>query len=214
MLFIHKNNWIIRRIFPKYIWKIPTKEKILYLTFDDGPIPDITEFALAELAKYQAKATFFCIGDNIQKHPQIFQKVIGEGHSIGNHTFNHLNGWKTANELYVENLRKCQSLLPATHLFRPPYGRISKNQAVEVLKTHQIIMWDVLTGDYNQGISPEVCLQKTIQYAEPGSIILFHDSHKAARNMSFALPRVLSHFSSKGFRFEALPMIDNRLPKV
>ena len=200
-------------MYPNFLWRVKTDEKVIYLTFDDGPIPEITEFVLEELAKYQAKATFFCIGDNIQKYPNIFQKVINQGHSFGNHTFNHLKGWNTEDDIYIENFRKCNEIILQSNIkhrktnneyFRPPYGRIKKSQAKEILKTHTIVMWDVLSGDYDPSISRERVLKKSIQNSEAGSIVLFHDSIKASNNMMFALPRFLDHFSAQGFTFKNL----------
>lgn len=205
-MFLHKTNFLLRALFPRYTWRVPTREKVIYLTFDDGPIPEVTEFVLETLQQHQAKATFFCIGDNVRKHPGIFQRVQTGGHSIGNHTFNHLNGWKTEDQPYLENVRQCQQELGvSTRLFRPPYGRARRSQAAEILKTHDVIMWDVLTGDFSQSLTPEVILQKTLKYTEPGSILLFHDSIKAWPRMSYALPRVLDYFSEQGYRFERLP---------
>ncbi len=216
-MFIHKTNFLMRAFYPDFVWKVKSAEKAIYLTFDDGPIPEVTEFVLDELAKFQAKATFFCIGDNIKKHPDVFKKVISQGHSIGNHTFNHLKGWKTEDELYLQNFQQCEAIIEtsdyyslaqntvlAKKKFRPPYGRIKKSQATDILPSHDIIMWDVLSGDFSKDLSPEKVLQKTIRYTESGSIVLFHDSIKANKNMSYALPRVLSHFSEKGFTFKAL----------
>jgi peptidoglycan/xylan/chitin deacetylase (PgdA/CDA1 family) len=200
----------MRAIYPNFLWRIPTQEKEIYLTFDDGPIPEITEFVSEELNKYQAKATFFCIGDNIQKYPNVFQKLVNEQHTIGNHTFNHLKGWDTENTAYLENFKKCRveieknNTTKFTTLFRPPYGRIKKSQAKEILKTHQIVMWDVLSGDYDQNFAKDKVLSKTIKYTEQGSIVLFHDSLKASKNMMYALPRVLEHFSERGFTFKSL----------
>ncbi|QRR01157.1 polysaccharide deacetylase family protein [Dyadobacter sandarakinus] len=206
-MFLHYSPIWLRMFFPGFIWRMPTREKKLYLTFDDGPIPDITEGVLDTLAAYQAKATFFCIGDNVRKHPRIFTQVLDAGHAIGNHTFNHMNGWKTEDELYLDNVLACDEMLDVeTQLFRPPYGRIRKSQSAQLLPTRKIIMWDVLSGDFSQKITPDVCLAKTIRYARPGSIILFHDSIKAAANMQYALPRMLEHFAAKGYAFEALPM--------
>ncbi|WP_234734187.1 polysaccharide deacetylase family protein [Tellurirhabdus bombi] len=205
-MFLHKSNFLLRVAYPRFRWRVRTQEPVIYLTFDDGPIPDVTESVLETLHQYRAKATFFCIGDNVRKHPFIYQKVVSSGNAIGNHTFNHLNGWKTEDAVYLENFAQCQQQLHnATNLMRPPYGRIKRSQAREVLKTHEIIMWDVLSGDFSPNLTPETVLKKTIQYTEPGSILLFHDSLKARRNMEFALPRVLDHFSQKGYRFELLP---------
>ncbi len=224
----------MRAIYPDFIWRMPDDEKVIYLTFDDGPIPEITEFVLEELAKYQAKATFFCIGGNIEKHPDIFQQVINQGHTIGNHTFNHLRGWNTENEVYLENFWKCEEIISmfdfrnsiSEHqrpnikhqasnieqqtsnlehrLFRPPFGRIKRNQAAKIIQTHKIIMWDVLSGDYDQSLSQERVLNKSIKHTENGSIVLFHDSIKASKNMQFALPKYLEHFSERGFTFKSL----------
>jgi peptidoglycan-N-acetylglucosamine deacetylase len=203
----------MRALYPDFLWRVKTNEKVIYLTFDDGPIPDVTEFVLEELSKYQAKATFFCIGGNIEKHSTIFQQIVNQGHTVGNHTFNHLKGWYTEDKEYLDNFIKCEKILYQPNIeyrtsnikyFRPPYGRIKRNQAREIMKTHEIVMWDVLAGDYDQSISKETVLKKTLQYSEAGSIVLFHDSIKASRNMEYALPRFLEHFSEKGFKFEKL----------
>ena len=207
-MFLHKTNFLMRALYPNFIWRKPTQEKKIYLTFDDGPIPEVTEFVLETLSKYDAKATFFCIGGNIQKHPDIFQKVINDGHSIGNHTFNHLKGWATDDDLYFDNIAQCKDELlsngVATKLFRPPYGRIKRSQSKVLLLDYQIVMWDVLSGDFSLNLSPKTVLEKTLQYSEAGSIVLFHDSIKANKNMSYTLPRFLEHFSEKGFRFNSL----------
>lgn len=203
----------MRAIYPDFIWRIPTQKKEIFLTFDDGPIPEITEFVLEELEKYQAKATFFCIGGNIEKYPDIFQKIVNQQHTIGNHTFNHVRGWDVEDDFYSDNFKKCEdeilkqnpnpkSKIP--NFFRPPFGRIKRSQAKEILKTHQIVMWDVLTGDYDQSLTKERVLSKSLQHIEQGSIVLFHDSLKASKNMMHALPRVLEHFSEQGFIFKSL----------
>ncbi|GHB81295.1 polysaccharide deacetylase family protein [Persicitalea jodogahamensis] len=181
---------------------MPAYEKALYLTFDDGPIPEVTEFVLDALEKYQAKGTFFCIGDNVRKHPHIFNKISAQGHTIGNHTFNHLNGWRTTDEDYLTNILQCDEQLPkATGLFRPPYGRIKQSQARRILPSKKIVMWDVLTGDFSPNISPDTCFKKTVKYSRSGSIILFHDSLKARKNMEYALPLTLDYFKNKGYKF-------------
>jgi len=206
-MFLHHSPFWLKAFFPGFIWHIPTQEKKIFLTFDDGPIPDITESVLETLAHYKAKATFFCIGNNVEKHPEIFQKLLTNNHSIGNHTFNHMNGWKTEDDVYLENIKQCDAALNLpTKLFRPPYGRIKKSQSLVVKKERQIIMWDVLSGDFSKEITQEICLRKSIQHARPGSIVLFHDSIKAATNMQYALPRFLEHFSNLGFSFEAMHM--------
>lgn len=206
-MFLHHSPFWLKALFPRFVWHVPTSEKTIFLTFDDGPIPDITENVLEILGKYNAKATFFSIGDNVRKHPHVFERVKSGGHSIGNHTFNHMNGWKTEDAAYLENIRKCTDQLNLeTKLFRPPYGRIKKSQSSVVLQDKQIIMWDVLSGDFSPQITPEICLKKTLQHTRPGSIILFHDSIKASKNMLYALPRYLEHFTERDYRFEALKM--------
>ena len=204
----------MRAMYPDFLWRVKTDKKVIYLTFDDGPIPEITEFVLETLENYKAKATFFCIGNNIEKYSNIFQQVANQGHTVGNHTYNHLKGWNTGTETYIENFKKCNDEIYSQQLtthnsqlithFRPPYGRIKKSQAQEIMKTHQIIMWDVLSGDYDQNIKKETVLKKSIQYSEAGSIVLFHDSIKASKNMMYALPRFLEHFSNQGFTFKKL----------
>jgi peptidoglycan/xylan/chitin deacetylase (PgdA/CDA1 family) len=206
-MFLHHSPFWLKAFFPGFTWHIPTKEKSIFLTFDDGPIPDITENVLEILAKFNAKATFFSIGNNVLKHPDVYEMVKNGGHSIGNHTFNHMNGWKTEDAVYLENIDKCQQQLNLeTKLFRPPYGRIKKSQSRVVLQDKQIIMWDVLSGDFSPEIHPEVCLKKSIQHTRPGSIVLFHDSIKASKNMLHTLPRYLETFTERGYRFEALEM--------
>jgi peptidoglycan-N-acetylglucosamine deacetylase len=212
-MFIHKTNFLMRALYPDFIWKIPTDKKEIFLSFDDGPIPEIAEFVLEELEKYQAKATFFCIGGNIEKYPNIFQKVVNQQHTIGNHTFNHLRGWDSDDDNYLDNFIRCEkeilkqipnSKSQFPKFFRPPFGRIKRSQAREIMKTHEIIMWDVLSGDYDQSISKEQVLSKTLKYTTQGSIVLFHDSIKASKNMIYTLPRFLEHFSERGYIFKSL----------
>lgn len=188
---------------------MPASEKNLYLTFDDGPVPGPTEFVLDELARAKAKATFFCIGDNVRKHPGVYRRIVSEGHAVGNHTFNHLSGWKTAVDAYVDNVALCDNEMAqlgklTDKLFRPPYGRITRKQ-IGSLSNYRIIMWDVLTNDYAKSLSREACLRGSLAATRPGSIIVFHDSLKAEKNMSYVLPRFLDHFESQGFSFKTLP---------
>lgn len=209
---IHHMGWIFRKVlFPQLTWKVPTNEKKLYLTFDDGPVPGVTEWVVDLLAEHQAKATFFCVGDNVRKHPEVFRKVIAAGHTVANHTFNHLDGWKNEYETYLENIQRCDQVMAENHssgekplLYRPPYGKLTLKQIKAIRRNHQIIMWEVLSGDFSPALSPQKCLQKTIQYAGKGSIVVFHDSYKAERNLKIALPGVLAHFGKKGYSFEAL----------
>lgn len=203
----HRTPFFVPIIYPSLLWRVPTVQNDLYLTFDDGPIYGPTEFVLDELRKADAKATFFCIGDNVRKHPAVFDRILSDRHAIGNHTFNHLSGWSTKTKDYLSNIRLFEKNLPenlSTKFFRPPYGRITPSQ-IRALKDYKIIMWDVLSFDYSKNISPEDCLKNTIKAVRPGSIIVFHDSLKAEKNMRFAVPRLIEHFQKKGFSFKTLP---------
>lgn len=200
-----KTSIFIKKILFRHIWSIPNKEKTVYLTFDDGPTPEITEWVLAELKKHEAKATFFCIGNNIEKHPSIFSKILQEGHAIGNHTFNHLNGWKTNKMDYVQNALQCEKAIEAfaykSKLFRPPYGKIKPSQAKALRdKGYQVIMWDVLSADFDQQISPEQCLENVLRNVASGSIIVFHDSVKAYENLKYVLPKTLSFLAQNKYK--------------
>ena len=205
MSFWVKTNRLIKLLFPKYVWAIPYDAKKVFLTFDDGPTPAITEWVLEQLRQYDSKATFFCIGNNIEKHPEIFKKIIAEGHAIGNHTFNHLNGWKTPLKDYIENIQRCQSeiLNPKSqipNLFRPPYGKIRPSQSKRLRKLgYKIIMWDVLSYDFDKTITREKCLENVLQHIEMGSIIVFHDSVKAWNNLEYVLPKTLNFLKERGF---------------
>lgn len=195
-----KTSRFVKWLFPEYIWSIPTHEKIVYLTFDDGPMPEITPWVLDQLDAYQVKATFFCIGDNVRKHPEIYSEVIRRGHAIGNHTFNHLNGWKTTTSTYVENAIKWEDYTIPSVLFRPPYGKIKRSQAKKLLqKGYKIIMWDVLSADFDTSILPEQCLSNVVNHLESGSIVVFHDSVKAFKNIQYALPKTLQFLKENGF---------------
>ncbi len=196
-------NRILEIIYPRFLWRMPATEKCIYLTFDDGPIPGVTPWVLEQLTKFNAKATFFCVGENVRKYPETFEQVTRAGHSIGNHTYNHLNGWETPTEDYLDNVRRSGELYP-TRLFRPPYGRIKKKQADRVLLHHRIIMWSVLTRDYAQKLSPEKCLKNAVKNTCNGSVVVFHDSLKARKNLEYVLPRYLEHFSLQGYRFDKL----------
>lgn len=205
-----KTNSLIKKIFSSYVWDIPNTENKIYLTFDDGPTPEITEWVLEELKTHNAKATFFCIGDNIRKHPGIFKKVITEGHSIGNHTYNHLNGWKTSTEEYLENINLCQNTINSPlsticSIYRPPYGKLKKLQSKKIMQLgYKIIMWDVLSADFDQNIKPEDCLKNVISNAKSGSIIVFHDSTKAFGNLKYTLPKTLEILNKRGFIFDVI----------
>jgi peptidoglycan/xylan/chitin deacetylase (PgdA/CDA1 family) len=202
-MYLVKTPKFIQNLFPNFIWKIPSSEKVIYLTFDDGPIPEVTPWVLETLEKFNAKATFFCVGENVKKHPETFKNVLDHGHSVGNHTYNHLNGWATDNIPYFHNVRHCANLVKSV-LFRPPYGRLMPKQAQFLQRHYRIIMWDVLSGDFDPKISQEQCLNNVKIKTKPGSIIVFHDSLKAFEKLQFVLPKVLQHFIEKGYRFEAL----------
>lgn len=207
-----KTNSLVKKIFSNLVWDVPNTENKIYLTFDDGPIPEITVWVLEELKKHDAKATFFCIGHNIEKHPEIFEKVINEGHSIGNHTFNHLNGWKTSTEEYLKNTFLCEEQILESKIcnlkskiFRPPYGKIRTSQSKKLRQLgYKIIMWDVLSADYDTSISPEKCLENVLQNVSSGSIIVFHDSVKAFPNLEYTLPKALKYWTAKGFVFDTI----------
>jgi peptidoglycan-N-acetylglucosamine deacetylase len=200
-------------LYPGLTWRIPTEEKEIYLTFDDGPVPGPTEFILGELKKHSARATLFCIGDNVRKHPEIFKQILKNGHAVGNHTYNHVKGWSFGTNDYAANVERCKWEMMANgyaedaaghhqKLFRPPYGRIKRSQ-IRALHDYRIIMWDVLTYDYS-GIAPEKCLTGSIKAIRPGSIVVLHDSIKAEKNMSYVLPRLLDHFSGLNYSFKSL----------
>lgn len=207
MFYITTTPWWLRMLFPSGLtWNIPAKEKVLYLTFDDGPTPEVTSFVLDELKKYNAKATFFCIGENVQRYPQLYQRLFAEGHRVGNHTHNHLNGFHTKDELWLNNVKEAAKWIDSD-LFRPPYGKIRNFQA-KVLKEanppFRIIMWSVISADFDDRISPQKSFSHVKKNAKPGSIVVFHDSEKAFPNLRYALPETLKLFSSEGYRFESL----------
>lgn len=185
------------------IWDFHCSEKNIYLTFDDGPTPGVTQKVLKILNKYNAKATFFCLGKNVKDNPEIFKHITKGGHSIGNHSFDHQNGWKTRNGKYIANIEKAKKYIDS-NLFRPPYGRIRKGQINEIKENYKIIMWSVLSGDYDNKISKEKCLKNVIDYSKKGSIIVFHDSLKAKEKVLFALPEVLKHFTKQGYSFKKI----------
>ncbi len=203
-----KTNRIIKRLFSTYIWAIPNDEKKVFLTFDDGPTPEITQWVLAQLKDYHCKATFFCIGKNIEAHPEIFKAIERDGHAIGNHTFSHVKGWVTQNKSYDKEVEKCEEIIQNTatsqrisKLFRPPYGKIKPAQSRRLRrKGYKIIMWDVLSADYKQSITKEKCLENVLLNIESGSIIVFHDSVKAAQNLKYVLPKTLQFLTERGFQ--------------
>lgn len=196
---------------PSLLWNMPRNAKTIYLSFDDGPHPEITPWVLEKLHQYQAKATFFCVGENIQKFPEVFKQLISEGHSFGNHTHNHLKGWKTSTFRYLENVAVAETVISKfleikdVKLFRPPYGKIKPSQIKELHKrNYKIVMWDALSVDFDASISAESCFKNVIENCKPGSIVVFHDSEKASKNLKTVLPKVLEYYSEKGFEFKGI----------
>jgi len=202
-MYLAKTPQFFQSLFPNFVWRLPTAEKNIHLTFDDGPVPEVTPWVLDELKKYNAKASFFCVGDNIKKYPEIFQRIIDEGHTVGNHSFNHLSGWATDNISYFHNIRYCASLVNSKY-FRPPYGRIKPTQAQFLQRHYKIIMWDVLSGDFDQSISNQQCYKNVMDNAKEGSIVVFHDNVKALQKLKYALPKVLDSYSKMGYSFDRI----------
>ncbi|AMA48335.1 MULTISPECIES: polysaccharide deacetylase family protein [Flavobacterium] len=223
MFYWIKTNKFIKWLFCNHVWSIPNTSKTIYLTFDDGPIPEITEWVLDILKENQIKATFFCVGKNIVKHPEIFKRILIEGHSIGNHTYNHVNGWEKSTTEYINNVIACEKIIQEnikildhglkkseiknqkSIFFRPPYGKITFNQSKILRKRgYKIIMWDVLSADFDSSISPEQCIKNATQKVESGSIIVFHDSQKAYHLLKNSLPKALAFYKEKGFTFDII----------
>jgi peptidoglycan/xylan/chitin deacetylase (PgdA/CDA1 family) len=202
-MYIVRPSFLLRKIYPKAIWRIPTKEKKIYLTFDDGPIPVVTPWILDLLKKSEIKATFFCVGENVVKNANIYQRILDEKHALGNHTYNHLNGWNSHSKTYIKNVKKCDEVMHSK-LFRPPYGRAKKSQIEHLSNQYSIIMWDVLSGDYDKNTSPEKCLKNVIKGVRNGSIIVFHDNIKAQKNVEYALPKFIDWAKENGFVFEKI----------
>lgn len=206
--FFLKIPWWVRKLYPAYLWKVPHSGAVVFLTFDDGPHPTITPWVLAQLKAYGAKASFFCLGKNVQLYPDVYQQVLSEGHSVGNHTFSHKNGWKTTDAAYLDDAQKAAALIDS-RLFRPPYGRIRRSQARRLpvalqQKNVKVVMWDVLSADFDRSVSPEACARIVLRHTGPGSVIVFHDSDKAFPNLSYALPVVLEGLKNAGFSFKSL----------
>ena len=198
-----KTHWLIKKLFPKLIWDIRSHSKKVYLTFDDGPTPEITTWVLSELKKHNARATFFCIGQNIDNHLDIYQQIVASGHTIGNHTYNHFNGWQHSTASYIDNVLLADAVInhsQGAKLFRPPYGKLKPNQAKQLRAAdYKIIMWDILSADFDQSITKQKCLDNVLSNIRSGSIIVFHDSQKAYKNLEYVLPIVLLYLAKKGF---------------
>lgn len=202
-MYLAKSPNIIKKYYPTLVWDIPNDNNKIYLTFDDGPVSGVTEWVLDVLKQYNVKATFFCIGDNVQQNPAVYRRILNEGHAVGNHSQNHINGWKSDDEVYFDNIKKCTKLVDS-NLFRPPYGRIKKSQLDKIQEDYKIIMWDVLSGDFDLKITSEKCYNNVVKNTRSGSIIVFHDSVKAAENLKHALPNVIEFLLAKGFVFDAI----------
>ena len=207
MFYLVKTPWWLKKLYPGCTWEMPGEEKKIYLTFDDGPHPVATSFVLEELKKYNAKATFFCIGKNVAEYPFIYEQIIDQGHRVGNHTYNHLNGWKTGDEEYINNVVQAKKLIDS-NLFRPPYGRATKFQLKLMVDKYGLtpIMWSVLSGDFDLQLSKDNCLWNVLSKSKEGSIVVFHDSEKAYEKIQYVLPKVLSYFSERGYQFEPIKM--------
>ena len=202
-MFKHTIPSIFPLIAPNVTWKVKTSDNVLYLTFDDGPHPTITPLVLNILDEYNAKATFFCVGENVTKYPHVFNQIINKGHAVGNHTYNHVKGWQTTNAAYLENIKKAGEVIPS-NLFRPPYGRIKPSQIKLLKDSYRIIMWSILTRDYNKRLNPHNTLNKLIKLIKSGDVIVYHDSEKAQQNMLIMLKGVLQHFHQLQYTFKAL----------
>jgi len=207
-MYLARSSWLIRKLYPKALWRGNAAEKKLYLTFDDGPLPAVTTNVLSLLKEKNVKATFFCVGENVEKHPDVFRKISEEGHATGNHSFSHVNGWNTHTAGYLENIERCRQVIGqeggGMPLFRPPYGKLKRSQYRQLQKLYSIVMWDVLSGDYDKNTSPQQCLENVTGNMRNGSIIVFHDSLKAQKNMEYALPRFIDAALAEGFSFGLL----------
>ena len=207
MFYLAKTPGLLKKMYPDCTWNFSKNDPAIYLTFDDGPHPVATPFVLDELKKYNAKATFFCIGKNVIEHPGIYKNIIQQGHAVGNHTQNHLNGWKTSDEMYLKNIIQASKYID-TNLFRPPYGRITAFQAKQVMEkmNYKIVMWSVLSGDFDLKLTVEDCYRNVVKASIPGSVIVFHDSEKSFVTLKYVLPKALEYFLNKEYSFEKLSL--------
>ena len=194
----------VRRLMPDLIWEIEDEQGV-FLTFDDGPTPGVTEWILAMLERYDAKATFFVLGKNVEMYPDLYQKILDAGHKVGNHTYSHQKGWTMSLERYLEDIDFAGDIVHS-ELFRPPYARVTPAQMKAVAKRYKVVMWDIVSRDYNRALSPESCLRNVTKYLAPGSIVVFHDSEKAFKNMSYALPRTLEFIREKGLKCKIIEL--------
>jgi peptidoglycan/xylan/chitin deacetylase (PgdA/CDA1 family) len=204
-MYLVKTPRVIQKLFPNFHWRMPARpnQPTIYLTFDDGPVPQVTPWVLDQLAAFDAKATFFCVGNNVRRYPEVLDQVLAAGHVVGNHTTHHLDGWKTDNVPYFHDVRHCARQLK-TPLFRPPYGRLKPSQAQFLQRHYEVVMWDVLSGDFDPELTPEDCYENVVDHARDGSIVVLHDSLKAEENLRAILPRLLSYYAERGYTFTSL----------
>lgn len=203
-MYLVKTPGIAKPLASQLLWKVQPAANEVYLTFDDGPTPGVTDKVLDILDGFDAKATFFCIGGNVERHPNLYQSILDAGHRVGNHTWNHMSGWSFSDFSYLKNVLEC-ALYVQSDLFRPPYGRITRSQAKALSARYTIVMWDVLSADWRADVSPQQCLTNVLTHTEPGSIVVFHDSEKASENMLYALPKALAQWQELGYQFKGLP---------
>ena len=205
IMYLVKTPRLVQKLLPNFHWKVssPSASPTIYFTFDDGPIPQLTPWVVEQLEAFDAKATFFCVGNNVRRYPELVKATLAAGHSIGNHTMHHLDGWQSDNMPYFHDVRHC-AVQVKTSLFRPPYGRLKPSQAQFLQRHYQVVMWDVLSGDFDPELTAEDCFQNVVRNAGPGSIVVFHDSLKAEKKVRDILPRLLAHYAALGYRFEAL----------
>lgn len=202
-MYLAKTPNILKPLASDLIWSLPSTERVVYLTFDDGPVPEVTPEVLDLLDQFDAKATFFCVGDNAKRYPEILNRIEKSGHSVGNHTQNHLNGWGSSSFSYLRNYLEGSKWVDS-RLFRPPYGRITKKQLLAIKKRSKVIMWDVLSGDFDQRIDAKKCVDNVLGNVHPGSIVVFHDSVKAKNNVLGCLPGILTELQLQGYQFKSL----------
>tara|TARA_B100000900_G_scaffold408081_1_gene421774 strand:- start:9540 stop:10154 length:615 start_codon:yes stop_codon:yes gene_type:complete len=204
MLQLIKSPKILQLLFADFLWKIDTDEKVIYLTFDDGPHPIITPWIIDLMNQYNAKGTFFLIGDSVRRNPDLYQLYKNNGHKVGNHTYRHVKGWQSRKKKYLKEIAQCAKFVKSS-LFRPPYGQINLQGIREIKKQYKVVMWDVLSWDFDTETTSEICLSNVINYSKEGSIVLFHENEKSMKNIMYALPKVLDHFTKLGYKFKAIP---------